>query len=231
MTDDAPGTDAALPSEISTPLRWHESLAASVGGAALDAVMGSCRYETEGDEHFRRYWDAGRPVVFTLWHGRLLPPTYHHRHQDVVTLVSLHRDGELITRAVRRWGYTAVRGSSSRGGLDALRELIRHVRRGRSLAITPDGPRGPREVMKPGPVLIAQRTGAPIIPVAAGASRASYFGGWDRFLVPHPFARLRIAYGAPLFVPRHAGEADVQRYMNEVQARIGGLMRRVAEAW
>jgi lysophospholipid acyltransferase (LPLAT)-like uncharacterized protein len=215
------------PSELVTRLPWHQGAIATVGGALLDGVMASCRYTTAGEEHFRRFHDDGRPVIFTLWHGRLLPCTYHHRGEGVVTLVSLHRDGEYITRAVRRWGYVAVRGSTSRGGLEALRELIGHVRDGRSLAITPDGPRGPREQMKPGPVLIAQRTGAPIIPVAASASRGWYFGGWDRFLVPRPFARCRIEYGEPVHVPRRLDEAGVRGTMGEVESRLAALMRRV----
>jgi lysophospholipid acyltransferase (LPLAT)-like uncharacterized protein len=236
--DDHPTPDNAadaarteLPSEMTTRLPWHQSALAAVGGAGLDGIMGSCRYRTEGEENFRQFWREGKPVVFTLWHGRLLPCTYHHRHQGVVTLVSLHRDGEYITRAVRRWGYTAVRGSTSRGGLEALRELIRHVKQGRSLAITPDGPRGPREKMKPGPVIIAQRTGAPIIPVASAASRGWFFGGWDRFLIPQPFARCQIAYGEPVFVPRHADEAQIHAVMEDVETRLGGLMRRVEERW
>lgn len=220
-----------LPSEMTTRLPWHQSALAALGGAGLDAIMGSCRYRTEGEEHFRAFHDAGKPVVFTLWHGRLLPATYHHRGQGVVTLVSLHRDGEYITRAVRRWGYTAVRGSSSRGGLEALRELIRHVKRGRSLAITPDGPRGPFQKMKPGPAIIAQRTGAPMIPVATAASRGWFFGSWDRFLIPRPFARCQIAYGEPVFVPRHADEAQIQAAMDEVERRIGRLMARVEQPW
>jgi lysophospholipid acyltransferase (LPLAT)-like uncharacterized protein len=170
-------------------------------------------------------------VVFTLWHGRLLPCTYHHRHQDVVTLVSHHRDGEYITRLVQKWGYTAVRGSSSRGGLDALRELVKHLRAGRSVAITPDGPRGPRERMKPGPLLAAQLTGAPIIPTVSGASRAWYFGGWDRFLIPKPFARLQVLYGEPVFVPRRATETELQAISDDVEARLGELMKRVDRPW
>ena len=214
-----------------TRLTRTQDLTAALGGTALDALMRTTSVRTEGEENFRQFWREKRPVVFTLWHGRLLPCTYHHRHQDVVTLVSHHRDGEYITRLVQKWGYTAVRGSSSRGGLDALRELVRHLRAGRSLAITPDGPRGPREKLKPGPLLAAQLTGAPIIPVASGASRASYFGGWDRFLIPHPFARLRIAYGEPVYVPRRADDAELQGVADEVEGRLGGLMRRVDEAW
>ena len=214
-----------------TKLTRTQDFTAALGGSALDALMRTTSVRTEGEENFRQFWREKRPVVFTLWHGRLLPCTYHHRHQDVVTLVSHHRDGEYITRLVQKWGYTAVRGSSSRGGLDALRELVRHLRGGRSLAITPDGPRGPREKLKPGPLLAAQLAGAPIIPVASGASRASYFGGWDRFLIPHPFARLQIAYGEPVYVPRRADEAGLQAVADEVEGRLGGLMRRVDEAW
>jgi lysophospholipid acyltransferase (LPLAT)-like uncharacterized protein len=230
---DVSGADspAELPSEMTTRLPWHQSALAGVGGAALDAIMGSCRYRTEGDENYAQFHRQGKPVVFTLWHGRLLPATYHHRGQSVVTLVSLHRDGEYITRAVRRWGYTAVRGSTSRGGLEALRELIRHVKQGRSLAITPDGPLGPFQKMKPGPAIIAQRTGAPIIPVASAASRGWFFGSWDRFLIPRPFARCQIAYGEPVFVPRQADEAQIQAAMEEVERRIGALMARVEERW
>ena len=221
---DAPAA-APLPSELTTPLPWHQRALASLGGGALDSLMASGRYRTEGAEHYRRFWVQGKPVVFTLWHGRLLPCTWYHRQQGVVTLVSLHRDGEYITRAVRRWGYTVVRGSTSRGGLDALRELIRQVKRGRSLAITPDGPRGPRETMKPGPFLIAQRTGAPIIPTTSAASRAWFFGGWDRFLIPQPFARLRVWYDAPVYVPRDAGEAQLADIMHAVEARMREMTR------
>ncbi|HEX8695230.1 MAG TPA: lysophospholipid acyltransferase family protein [Longimicrobium sp.] len=219
------------PSEQTTQLRAHERAAASLGGAALDALMGTCSYRREGVENYDQFWRAGKPVVFTLWHGRLLPCTHFHRHQGIVTLVSQHRDGEYITRTVRRWGYTVVRGSSTRGGLEALRELIQLLKQGRSLAITPDGPKGPFEKMKPGPVLMAQRGGAPIIPVVAGASRAWYFGKWDRFLIPRPFARLQIAYGEPVWVPRRADEAEIQAISDDVERRLGELKARVDTPW
>jgi lysophospholipid acyltransferase (LPLAT)-like uncharacterized protein len=211
-----------------TRLPWHASAGAALGGRLLGALMASCRYREEGAEGFARPWSAGPPVIFNLWHGRLLGPTYHNRGQGVVTLVSQHRDGEYITRAVRRWGYTVVRGSASRGGREALVELIRHVRAGRSLALTPDGPRGPFQRMKPGPVLIAQRTGAPIVPVGAAADRAWFFGSWDRFLVPRPFARVRIVYGEPLHVAR---DAEVEACVAEVERRMAEVMRRAEAAF
>ncbi|HEU0054694.1 MAG TPA: lysophospholipid acyltransferase family protein [Longimicrobium sp.] len=220
-----------VPSEQSTRLKAHETALAALGSGALNALMATCRYRREGVENYDQFWRAGKPVVFTLWHGRLLPCTHFHRGQGVVTLISQHRDGEYITRVVRKWGYTAVRGSSTRGGLEALRELIQHVKKGRSLAITPDGPKGPFEKMKPGPVLIAQRTGAPIIPTVSGADRAWYVGGWDRFMIPRPFARLQIAYGEPVFVPRRASEEEIQAIADDVERRLGVLKARVDSDW
>jgi lysophospholipid acyltransferase (LPLAT)-like uncharacterized protein len=212
-----------------TELSRGQNALAALGGLMLDRLMATTRIATEGDEHFRRFWDAGKPTVFVLWHGRLLPPTYHHRQQGVVTLISQHRDGEYITRVVNRWGYIAVRGSSSRGGMQALRELLRHLRGGRSLAITPDGPRGPREKLKLGPLLAAQRAGAPVIPVGSAADRAWFFGGWDRFLIPKPFARLRVVYGEPVWIPREADEPALQGIAEEIERRMAVLTAR-AEA-
>lgn len=212
-----------------TELSFVQNALAALGGAMLDALMSTTRIRTEGDEHFRQFWDAGKPTVFVLWHGRLLPPTYHHRQQGVVTLISQHRDGEYITRVVQRWGYVAVRGSSSRGGMQALRELLRHLRSGRSLAITPDGPRGPREKLKLGPLLAAQRAGAPVIPVGSAANRARFFGGWDRFLIPMPFARLQVVYGAPVWIPRDADEAALQAIAEDIEGRMAVLTARAEE--
>jgi lysophospholipid acyltransferase (LPLAT)-like uncharacterized protein len=220
-----------VPSEQTTRLKAHENALAGLGSAALNALMATCRYRREGVENYDRFWRQGKPVIFTLWHGRLLPCTHFHRGQGVVTLISQHRDGEYITRVVRKWGYTAVRGSSTRGGLEALRELIQHVKKGRSLAITPDGPKGPFEKMKPGPVLMAQRTGAPIIPTVSGADRAWYVGGWDRFMIPRPFAKLQIAYGEPVFVPRRASEEEIAAIADDVERRLGVLKARVDAAW
>jgi lysophospholipid acyltransferase (LPLAT)-like uncharacterized protein len=202
-------------------------LIAGAGGGLLSTLLDTCRVEQQGTENFERFHREGRPVVFVLWHGRLLPCTYWNRHQNLVTLVSQHRDGEYISRIVERWGYTAVRGSSSRRAAGALRELVRHVRAGRSLAVTPDGPRGPRQVMKAGALLAAQLSGAPVIPAAGGASRGWWFGSWDRFLVPKPFARVRLAYGEPVWVPRDADEAALERISRDVEARLSALTAHV----
>lgn len=195
-----------------------------VAGAALDALLATSRFSTEGAAHYQDAWGRGEPVIFVLWHGRLLPLAYLHRGQGVVGLVSQSRDGEQIAALLDRWGFGLVRGSSSRGGGRALRELVRHVRAGRSLAITPDGPRGPRQKMKLGPLVTAQVTGRLLVPVAAAADRAWWPGDWDRFLVPRPFARVRVIYGEPRRIPRNAGAAELERHAAELELELNRLV-------
>jgi lysophospholipid acyltransferase (LPLAT)-like uncharacterized protein len=140
---------------------------------------------------------AGKPVIFTLWHGHLLPLLMRHRYENVSILISEHRDGEIIARIAERIGYRTVRGSSSRGGERALLGLARVLQEGGDIAVTPDGPRGPARQFAPGALVAAQRGGGTILPIAASASRAWRLRSWDRFLIPKPFARVTVAYATP----------------------------------
>jgi lysophospholipid acyltransferase (LPLAT)-like uncharacterized protein len=208
---------------------WRYAAAGRTGASVLNAVMATTRIERINAEAYRVPQARG-PVVFALWHGRLLPPTWLHRHEGVVTLASHSADGEYITRMLQRWGYHVVRGSSSRGGDSALRELVRLIRGGRSVAITADGPRGPREKLKPGVLQMAQLTGAPLIPVGTAVSRAWRFDSWDRFTLPMPFARIRIAYGDAVYVPRDTASSALPALAAEVEARIAAQTRLAAAA-
>lgn len=203
------------------------TIAGLAGSTLLGALHKTARFEVEGAEHYRQFTEAGRPVIFVLWHGRLLPLAYHHRHQDLVALVSRSKDGEYIARVLERWGFDPVRGSSSRGGGTALRQLVRRARGGRTLTLTPDGPRGPRQRMKPGALIAAQMSGLPLIPVAAGADRGWWFESWDRFLVPKPGARIRVAYGEPYFVPRDADTAALEEHGRTLEAALNRLTEEV----
>jgi lysophospholipid acyltransferase (LPLAT)-like uncharacterized protein len=216
----------AAPGHLSQELRFQ--LAGRGGSTLLSALFSTCRFDAKGEDHYRQIIGAGRPVVFVVWHGRLLAGAYHQRRNGLVALISEHRDGEYIARVVERWGYGTVRGSSTRGGTGAMRGLLRELRRGRSVVLTPDGPQGPREVMKPGALVVAQLSGAPIIPVATGADRVwSVAAGWDRFQVPKPFSRVRLRYGAPIAVPRDASEAELHEYSERVGTALAALMRLV----
>jgi lysophospholipid acyltransferase (LPLAT)-like uncharacterized protein len=198
---------------------WKYTAAQVAGGGVMDALMGTVRMKVHNAAAWQRAMERG-PVIFIPWHGRLLPLAYLHRGQGIHSLASLSADGEYITRLMRHWGFGMVRGSSSRGGDVAYRELIRTIRAGNSVAVTPDGPRGPREKMKLGMIQLAQLTGAPLIPVAAAASRAWWFVSWDRFLVPQPFSQVYVAYDEPIHVPRDADPSEAASAAEAVMARL-----------
>lgn len=167
------------------------------GGAALRALASTWRYRVIGGETVESLRANNTPFIFSLWHGHLLPLIWHHRDQGVAILVSEHRDGELIARLARSIGYRLVRGSTTKGGERALLALVRELRAGREVAVTPDGPKGPAHSYAPGALIAAQRSGAPIVPIAAHADRAWHLGSWDSFMIPKPFARVTVAYGHP----------------------------------
>src|SRR5262249_9356731 len=139
----------------------------------------------------------GARCIFAFWHSRLLPLAFTHRDRGIAVLVSRHRDGEIITRVIERMGFVAGRGSSTRGGEEGVRDMIEWAARAHLLAIPPDGPRGPAEIVKPGLVYLASRTGRPVVPVVATARPAWRLRSWDGFRVPRPFARVTVTYGAP----------------------------------
>ena len=203
------------------------ALIGSAGRMLLDALMKTVRFEVRDDPAYTALAASKQPVVYTLWHGRLLPLTWHHRGRGIGALISLSKDGEYIARVVEGWGYQVVRGSTSRGGSRALAEMIRLGRKGRSLAFTPDGPRGPRERMKPGVLVAAMRAGIPIVPLSGAATRAWWFEGWDRFLVPKPFSRIVLSHGAPLFIPPDTDEAGIERLSQQLESTLQLLQARL----
>jgi lysophospholipid acyltransferase (LPLAT)-like uncharacterized protein len=189
----------------------HYWFAGAFGKHMLDALMATVRFRVLTAEPHKSIVAQNKGVIYTLWHGRLLPLTFFHRGQNIATLISQSSDGEYIARVVERWGYTAIRGSSSRGGSGALREMIKVARKGRSMAITPDGPRGPKQKLKPGVLALAQMSGQPMIPMSASATRAWWVDArWDHFLVPKPFSKVFIRYADPVYVPRDADEAALE---------------------
>lgn len=207
------------------------ALISKVGGGVLTSLMATTRSRLVAGHEVERVWMEGRrPAVYALWHGRLLSSAYRYRRFELGTLISQNRDGDYITGVIQRWGFTVIRGSSSRGGSSALRRIVKMLKDGRSVALTPDGPRGPRQQMKPGPVIAAQLAGVPIIPVAAAASSGRFFGSWDRFLVPAPFADTPVGLGEPIVVPRELSESALEDVMQTVTDSLNKLTILVDEA-
>jgi len=174
----------------------------SIGSLVMAAVawlLGrTWRLEVVGNEHVEQLRRSGTPVVFAVWHGYLLVPLWHRRGEGVTLLVSEHRDAEYLARAARSWGYHVVRGSSTRGGIGGLKRIMGIISLGRDVAFTPDGPRGPRGVAKPGALRAAMIGGGAVVPIGADASSWWRLGSWDRFAIPRPFSRVRLVYGSPV---------------------------------
>ncbi len=202
---------------------WKFGMAGVLGHGLVGGLFATTRVRKEGHERVAELREAGKPILFVLWHGHLLPLVYHHQQEGVCVLVSEHADGEYIARVLHRYGFTTARGSSTRGGSKGLRGLVRAVREGRDIAITPDGPRGPARVVKPGALVAAQLTGAVILPVGMGSEGAWAFDSWDRFQVPKPLSRLGIAYGEPMTIPREATAEELEGWADRVGAELDRL--------
>lgn len=162
---------------------------------------------------------SGARVIYALWHGSLLPLLWSHRDRDIAVIISEHSDGEIIARIGIALGFRTVRGSTSRGAARALLGACREIETGHDLAVTVDGPRGPAGTVAPGAPVIAQRTGAAMVPVGAWASRAWRLKSWDRFMIPKPFARVTVAYDSPIRVAADAAR-DVTAERERVRAGI-----------
>ncbi|MCE9602439.1 MAG: lysophospholipid acyltransferase family protein [Gemmatimonadetes bacterium] len=174
-------------------LRWIVRL----GSPLLKLLSMTWRVREVGATPWQRMHGEKRPVIISLWHGQLLTMCWVLRPWRMSVMVSEHADGEIIARIIELWGYRTVRGSTSRGAGRALLGMIREVEAGRSFIITPDGPRGPAGLVQGGVLLASQRSGAPAVPVLVESDRAWYLNGWDRFMIPKPFARVRVTYGTP----------------------------------
>jgi lysophospholipid acyltransferase (LPLAT)-like uncharacterized protein len=169
----------------------------------------------------RRVHASGRRFIYAFWHQRQMFFTWSHRHVDAAVLVSRSNDGELIAKTMELSGIGAVRGSSSRGGAAAAREMVEILRAGRDVGITPDGPRGPAREAKVGAVKVAQLSGMPIVPIANALSRKLEIArSWDRLQVPLPFGRAVVVYGEPLRVDE---TDDLEAKAAELKAALDAL--------
>lgn len=171
---------------------------ARLGTALLRALAFTWRVRVINGDVVRSLNQSRQPFMYVLWHGQLLPLLWTHRNRQVAVMISEHRDGELIARVAKAIGFRLIRGSTSRGAARALLGACRELESGFDIAVTPDGPRGPAGSVAPGALVISQRTGTPMVPVAASASRAWRLRSWDRFMIPKPFARVNVAYGEPI---------------------------------
>lgn len=239
MIEDWAGTSkvgtGAEPAASPGPLtRWQKfqiAIATYVGYISLLLIGPSLRWTIRGWENFEAALASAQPPIFTFWHGEIFSATWFWRRRGIVVMTSQNFDGEYIARIIQKYGYGAARGSSSRGATRALKAMIRVMRRGRPTAFTIDGPRGPRYVAKPGAVLLAKATGAPILCFHIAARHAYTFRkSWDQFQIPYPFSAVAIFIAPPILVSRDSEEEEQAKKVAEVQAALDGLVKR-GESW
>lgn len=165
------------------------------------------------------------PVIYILWHNRFftVPAAWNRicrTHRKSVTLTSASHDGDMVARAMAVFGLGAVRGSSSRRAVAALVGLKRALQEGFDVCLTPDGPRGPRYRIQPGVILLAQTTGAPIIPVHVRFSAAWRLKTWDRFVIPKPFSRVEVTFAEAILLPRGLDAATFENERLKIESLL-----------
>ncbi|RPI03924.1 MAG: DUF374 domain-containing protein [Calditrichaeota bacterium] len=189
----------------------------------------TARITVKNGRFLRQAYASKAPILFLAWHGRMLLPVYIHRGQRVVAMVSEHTDGEIIAQTVTRLGFRTVRGSSTRGGRKAFRDMLHHLRRGEHCTILPDGPQGPALEIKSGAILLAQLSGAVILPITFAAEKAITIQSWDRFTLWRPFSRVLLIYGEPIKLPRKMGQQEVEEKRTMVEQKMRKLLADVDE--
>jgi lysophospholipid acyltransferase (LPLAT)-like uncharacterized protein len=195
--------------------------AADLAFFLLIKVIGrTIRWQVDGWENWEAATREGQIPIYTFWHNRVFLATYFWQKRRIVVMTSQSFDGEYIARFIQRFGYGAARGSSTRGAVGAIIEMARLMRAGSPTAFTIDGPKGPRYVAKMGAVLLAKKTGQPILPFTITARHWEAKRSWDGFQVPLPFSRARVNLAPPMYVPADADESSLAAKRDQLQAAL-----------
>jgi lysophospholipid acyltransferase (LPLAT)-like uncharacterized protein len=192
-------------------------------------VLGmTMRFETVNLDIPKSVLEKGQVVIGAFWHGRLLmmPFAYKHKGLKISFLVSPHRDGQIVGKALQRFGFQPILGSTTRKGFTAFKNMLRALQDGSIVMLVPDGPRGPRCRVQIGVVELARLTGRPVIPITFSSSGKKIFNSWDRFLLPYPFSRGVFIYGEPVTVDLHGDRDHLEEKRLLLENRLNDLTER-----
>lgn len=197
---------------------------------AIGVICSSLRWEVRGCQHLDSIADSGKRAIFTFWHSCIFSATWFWRNRGIVVMSSVSRDAEYTARVIKRFGYGAARGSSTRGGGRALAEMAQCLDNGMEVAFTIDGPRGPAYKAKPGAVTLARHSGHAILPFHIATRRHVELPSWDRLKVPLPFSRALTLIAEPIYVPRTATSEQIAVAQAHLQSALDNL-RSEGDAW
>ncbi len=202
-----------------------------LGTRIIQTLCGTMRYQARhiGENYLPDNPAVPRRVIYVFWHDSMLIPAYFYGRKDIYALVSPHSDGQWLAGMLERLGFSTVRGSSNRGGAEAMRQMLRLSRKAH-FAISPDGPRGPRRELKDGPIFLAARTGMPIVPMGFACSRSWRARSWDRLCVPKMFGRGYGVTAPPIAIPRDLSIDTLEPYRQQVEESLHAVSQ-IAERW
>src|SRR5271163_1191386 len=219
-TTEPPATEvAAGPNRFTLRQRIILRIIIAIGYSFIRLIGPTLRVSVSREEGAEKTLDE-RPLITSFWHACIIPATYLFRNFGVRVMSSNSYDGEYMGRIIHKFGFVAVKGSSSRNAVRALLGLRRALEAGWTVAFTLDGPRGPRHKVKPGPVALARSSGLPMTMFHAAVDKAWVLNTWDRLMIPVPFSRVLVRFGKLIAVPREATEDEVERYNGELQAAL-----------
>jgi len=200
-------------------------LGATIGIAVLENLFRMVRYRAMDEQSWDLAIHPTMKVIYAFWHGRLLVPIHTHRNRGIGIMISKSRDGDVVARVASAFGFDPIRGSTSRGASEAVERMVEIARDGRNIAITPDGPRGPRHVFQIGAVYLARWTGLPLVLGSMGCTNCWHVraGGWDRMIIPKPGSTVYFKFEGPFQVPAKASKTvmeHLRRTFEETRSRL-----------
>ncbi|MGH9948724.1 MAG: lysophospholipid acyltransferase family protein [Pyrinomonadaceae bacterium] len=189
-------------------------------------IGATMRFETIGGEFSEQVREAGKLPIYTFWHDRIVSSTYYFRDKDIIVLSSQSYDSEFTARCIQRFGFGIVKGSSSRGAVAGLVGLIRMMKKGFPSAFTVDGPKGPRYEAKAGPLMLAKKTGNPVLPFVIECRRFWRLGSWDKLQIPKPFTPAAVIFAEPIYVDAKADGDEIETKRLELQKALDELVEK-----
>jgi len=222
--------DTRLP-ELSTWRRAQIPVIAAIVSGALHAIGPTIQFEPLGAWRYEAARARGERVIAAFWHRCIFPAIWYYRDRGIVVMNTTNFDGQWTRRVIEGVGFATAQGSSTRGGLSGLMEMARRLEAGSDVAFTIDGPRGPRYIAKPGPIMLARRSGQPIILFHIGVENGRTLEKtWDHFQIPSPFTRAVVVVAQPIYVPTDADSSVMHEKQNEMQKTLERV-RDIAESW
>lgn len=190
---------------------------------AVNILCKSLRVKIRNEKNIERLKKENKNFIVAFWHGTMLLPWFLHRNERIAALISKSKDGDLLARLLRKWNYQVIRGSSSSGGDVALRIMIDYAINNNSIAITPDGPRGPAKKMKAGAIITAKKSGLPLVLMGVGYKRKRVLKNWDSFQIPAFFSKTNIIYSEPVFIDQNLDYDSTSGMINFCEAKLNEL--------